>query len=249
MQHPRLAFFAAVTFTSFAMGCGPGTLATRPTADDAMAGPSNVSKEKCKLAKDPLNPLIVEWPGTNKVGLDSQSRRGVVIVAFDGCSNLKVLSQCDAKGKYEQETVTPARDKMEIKNANDLYALLPLGATSLGGAVNAGTSFFLDYVAVGQREYKGETPETSGICDGATHYVRRITVGAYSLDAEEAGKAEAGFKVQGAGIGGSHDESDKRHKASGDPGKCEGDPSANGCNAPIQLELTPLPNAAQATAG
>ena len=29
----------------------------------------------CKVAKDPLNPLIVEWPGTSKVDLDSASLR------------------------------------------------------------------------------------------------------------------------------------------------------------------------------
>jgi hypothetical protein len=233
-------FFAAA-------GCGPGTIAKRPTADEAINGPSN---EKCKLARDPLNPLIVEWPGTNKVGLDSQSRRGVVIVNFDGCSSLKVLTQCEAKGTYEAETVTPARDKMEIKNQNDLFALLPLGAGSLGGAVDSGTMFSLDYVAVGQREYKGDAPSTTGICDGATHYVRRITIGAYSLDAEAAGKANGGANAGGIGIGASHDESDKRHKASGDPSKCEQDPAATGCNAPIQLELTPLPNAAKtATTG
>jgi hypothetical protein len=223
--------------------CGPGTMATRPTVDVELNGPS---KDQCKLAKDPLNPLIVEWPGTNKVGLDSQSRRGVVIVKFDGCSNLKVLTQCEAKGTYEAETVTPARDKMEIKNKNDLFALLPLGALSLGGAVDSGTKFLLDYVAVGQREYKGEAPSTTGICDGATHYVRRITIGAYSLDAEEEGSMSGGANAGKIGIGGSHDESDKRHKASGDPNKCESSPTSSDCNAPIQLELTPLPGASPA---
>ena len=226
-------------------GCGPGTLAQRPTADQAINGPS---ADQCRLAKDPLNPLIVEWPGTNKVALDAESRRGVVIVKFDGCSNLKVLTQCEAKGTYEAETVTPARDKMEIKNKNDLFALLPVGALSLGGDVDAGTSFLLDYVAVGQREYKGGSPDTNGICDGATHYVRRITIGAYSLDAEAGGNANAGVNVGKIGIGGSHEESDKRHKASGDPSKCESDPTTTGCNAPIQLELTPLPGAAKPVA-
>lgn len=227
---------ALAVSTIVCASCGAGTMTTRPTLDDV----GEDKAELCKQAKDPLNPLIVEWPGTNKVRLDAQSRRGVVVVAFNGCK-LEVLTQCEAPGAYEMEEVTPIRDKVEIKSENDLFAYLPLSAFQLGGQIANGDSLLLDYVAVGQRAYKGEAPTTKGSCDGATHYVKRIMVGAYSLETFAAGNANAGVNVAGAGVGASHKESDKRSKGSGDPNVCEKSPNDPACGGVIQLELTPLP--------
>lgn len=231
---PRRMAFTVALFAC--ASCGAGTMTSRPTLDDV----GEDKQELCKQAKDPLNPLIVEWPGTNKVRLDAASRRGVVVVAFNGCK-LDVLTQCEAPGAYEMEDVTPIRDKVEIKSENDLFAYLPLSAVQLGGQIAAGDSLLLDYVAVGQRAYKGDAPSIKGTCDGATHFVKRIMVGAYSLETFAAGKANAGVNVAGAGVGASHTESDKRSKGSGDPNVCEKSPKDTACAGVIQLELTPLP--------
>ena len=168
-----------------------GSLAWLPAcggaADQAIAKAPSVEgvdegQATCKVAKDPLNPLIVEWPGTSKVSLDSASQRGVVVVSYVGCV-LKVLTSCQAGGAYDLKPVTPVRDKVSIENESELYARLPLGVASLKGELKTAQRLDLEYVAIGQREAAKAPVSLSGDCAGATHYVRSIMVGAYGLDA------------------------------------------------------------------
>src|SRR5688572_10074273 len=185
-----------VLTTAICLGCpGKQVITETPTvagADDQQA--------TCKVAKDPLNPLIVEWPGTSKVELDSVSKRGVVVVSYVGCT-LKVLASCGAGGDYAFTSVTPARDKLQMADQNELYARLPLGAASLKGELSMGSSLELDYIAVGQRITEKPPKSMTGDCEGATHYIRTITVGAYSLDAKAKGKVGASVEVGSAGGG------------------------------------------------
>lgn len=43
----------------------------------------------CKVAGDPCNPFIVEWPAAERTNLESQSQAGLVVVSYAGCT-LKV---------------------------------------------------------------------------------------------------------------------------------------------------------------
>lgn len=226
-----------------ASGCGPGNV----IAKNKTVGEVDDQQATCKVAKDPLNPLIVEWPGTSKVSLDSASKRGIVVVSYAGCT-LKVLNECHAKGAYEYSGVTPARDQIDISSQDDLYAKLPLGAVSLKGELDAGASLKLDYIAVGQRVAAEPPTELEGEgCEGATHYVRTITIGAYSLDAGAKAEAGASVDVGNAGGGVKRKEGDRRLKNSGDVDKCSSQAPKNeasaiddGCGAPLQLDLAPL---------
>ncbi len=200
----------------------------------------------CKVAKDPLNPLIVEWPGTSKVALDSTAKRGLVIVSYAGCV-LKVLPRCAASGRYGFTGVTPARDTLRMSTESDLYARLPLGAASLKGELAAGTALALDYIAVGERRAEGAPDELVGDCEGATHYIASMTLGAYALDAVASGAVSGGVEVQGAGIGGGRREEQRRIRGSGELDKCEGQAPADegaaassGCGAILQIGLSPL---------
>jgi hypothetical protein len=194
----------------------------------------------CKVAKDPLNPLIVEWPATAKADLESTSQRGLVVVSYAGCT-LKVLSSCDATGVYDLTSVTPARDKLTIANDTELYARLPLGVASLKGELKSGSQLELDYVAVGQRVAAKPPVSLAGNCQGATHFVRTITVGAYSLDAHAKGSASAGVDVANTAGGGLGRKEDTRKiRGSGDVEKCAADPKSAECGAVLQLGLAPL---------
>lgn len=219
------------------IGCATAPLvAEAPTveeADDQVA--------TCKIAKDPLNPLVVEWPGTAKVDLEAVSKRSVVVVSYRGCT-LKVLSACSAQGKYQFVDTTPTRDKVAIGSDTDLYARLPLGAASLKGELQAGSTLELDYVAVGQH-LAGAPGKLTGDCEGATHYVRSMTVGAYSLDAfaSASGAAEASLGSAGAGVG--RKEQVRRLRGAGDVDGCSKAGSRSTCSAVLQLGLTPLAGA------
>jgi hypothetical protein len=237
---PCLVVLAASVFL---FGCpGKQVITETPTVEGA-----EEQQATCKVAKDPLNPLIVEWPGTSKVDLDSASQRSVVIVSYAGCT-LKVLTSCQAKQKkgeevdkpYDLTSVTPARDKLQIADQSDLYARLPLGAASLKGELSLGSSLELDYIAVGQRVAAKAPEELSGDCDGATHFVRTITVGAYSLDVMAKGKAGASVDVGNAGAGVGREESRRNLRGSGDVDACSSDPLSKECGAVLQLGLAPL---------
>jgi formylglycine-generating enzyme required for sulfatase activity len=196
----------------------------------------------CKVAKDPLNPLIVEWPGTSKAALDSASQRGIVVVSYVGCA-LKVLTQCKAGQSYEFRSVTPIRDKISMATESDIYARLPLGAAALKGELATAGQLDLEYVVVGQREAVKPPSMLQGDCQGATHYLRSIMVGAYGLSAVGKAKAGVGAGMGQAGIGGSHREEVRRLRGSGDVEQCAAVTDASStasCNAVLQLGLAPL---------
>lgn len=239
-MNPSIRVRAATLISSCVLlgsGCFSNLL-TPPTLAE-----TGIDAAKCEAAKQNLDPLIVEWAGTEKVALDATSQRGVVVVAYEGCS-LRVLRRCNIQGSYEMGGVTPSRDKRDIKSQDDLYAYLPLGVATLSGELSQGRQLALDYVATGQRSYEGEAPTLGDGCDGATHYVKRIMVGAYKLDTLATGKASAEGNVLFVEGGAKHSESDQRRKTSGDPDVCEKDPTAVNCGAPIQLELVAIAGAA-----
>ena len=180
-------------------GCPPtNTVVDAPKLDDE-------EQATCKVAKDPLNPLIVEWPGTNKVALDAASKKGAVVVSYVGCT-LKVLDRCQATGTYDLARVTPVREKLTIETESDLYARLPLAVTTLKGELSASSRLDLSYVAVGNRELAKAPASMSGDCAGATHYVRSIMVGAYALDAVAKGQGSLAVGVGDKEAGASRSE-------------------------------------------
>src|SRR5258708_54656 len=77
-------------------------------------------------------PLIGEWPSADRAALESQARRGTVVVHYVGCE-MEVLRQCTAPGAYAYAPTTRQRDKIAIRDADELYANLPLGAAALEG--------------------------------------------------------------------------------------------------------------------
>lgn len=229
----RLVALLASAF--FLLGCpGSQVITSVPTVEDA-----DEQQATCKVARDPLNPLVVEWPGTAKVDLEAASNRGLVAVSYAGCT-MKVLTNCQIEGTYELESTTPARDRIEISDANELYAKLPLGAASLKAELSLDSALSLDYIAVGQRIASNPPKASDGDCGDATHYIRTITVGAFKLDARAKGKvgAEAGIGSAGGGIG--RTEEAKKIRSQGDIEVCSSNPSAVECGAILQLGLAPL---------
>jgi hypothetical protein len=229
--------------TALSSGCVGTPLVTAPpeiaAVDDQQA--------TCKIAKDPLNPMVIEWPGTSKVDFDIRSQEGLVAVSYAGCT-LKVLPRCNIGGSYALKTVTPTRDSFQMTTATDLYARLPLAAATLKGELSSGTGLELDYVAVGQRRAEAAPKPGTGECEGATHYVQTITVGAYTLDAKARTSLGAGVDVAQAGAGVGRAEGERRVRGSGDVDACSSKPEGASCMAIIQLGLAALPGAAQKTA-
>mgnify|MGYP000956368486 CR=1 FL=1 len=232
-----LAQFLALALLAPSLG---GCPSTQVVAKQIEVGDADGQQATCKVAKDPMNPLIVEWPGTEHTNLQTSSRRGLVVVSYAGCT-LKVLPACEVPGEYERITVTPSRDKLQIGSESDLYAQLPLGAASLRGELKQGANLELDYISVGQLVAKSSPSSKSGACEGATHYVRTMTVGAFSLDSAAKGSASAGVDVAGiAGGGGQRRENVRNLRSTGSIQACAENPEDPSCSAVLKLGLVPL---------
>jgi tetratricopeptide (TPR) repeat protein len=193
----------------------------------------------CAAAKDPDNPFVVEWSGANLSALEAASQQGLVVVSYD-CSALKVLTNCKAEGTYTLAALTPSRDGFEVSSKEELFARLPLGALSLQGEVSQSRSLRLDYVITGQKRATPERPKrVSGKCDGATHFIKAITVGAFALDARAGSSVGAGLTIGGVGGGAGTSGESKRLKGSGDVAACDTDDAIARprCVAPLQVRL------------
>lgn len=207
-----------------------------PVSADAPRAPRGAA---CEGAKDPLHPFIVTWSAANKVGLDAASRRGVVAVAYEGCA-LRVVGACEIAGHYEETATKPERRTIAMHDEKELLATLPLSAPQLGAGFASGDSLVLDSVVVSERTVRDGPIELSGDCGGATHYVKSIRLGAYTLESRADASASAHADLGPLTAGGSRTESDSRRKASGDPAACEAAPTNPSCAAPVALELVPI---------
>ena len=63
---------------------------------------------------------------------------------------MEVLASCNAPGKYVYTAITPKRDHVAIRNEDDLYANIPLGAAKLEGKLAHSGELDVDMSIVGR---------------------------------------------------------------------------------------------------
>ena len=218
-----------------AFGRGPVPTPTPLASPDVLRAAEPEQATGCKIASDPFNPFIVEWPGTQRANLEAQAQRGLVAVSYVGCT-LKVLESCDLAGNYEDLHTTPNHDHFDMASEDDLYAKLPLGAATLKGELKANGAMRFDYVAASVSKAKGPPTAMRGNCDGVTHYIRSMTKGAFTLGSLASSVADGHAGTGGIGIGGHSSRTDNRGRDAGDVKRClDGD--APSCGAILQLSL------------
>jgi hypothetical protein len=144
---------------------------------------------------------------------------------------------------------------MEINNEGDLYAKLPLGASVLGGRVQSGEKFRMEYFVSGTRTatrdsvYKDDLARLPR-CKGATHFVYGYNLGAFALGAQSNIQGTAGGSAFGFGAGGSRSSSSKADKQGGQLASCRGESAkeVETCKVPIRLTLREISGGASADA-
>jgi hypothetical protein len=225
-----------------ASGCHVGGV----TAPAVQVPEMPAEQARCRIAVSHENPLVTEWPASEKANLEALIREGPVVVAYSGCS-MKVLPTCRARGAYAFRRTTLATDTVDIRNADDLYAKLPLGAVSLEGELARSGRLAVQTTVAGQLGLAGFDASGFGAgCEHATHVVRALSVGAFKL--RSGGAATAGGHAEIAGVGsarGSSSSEEMTMREAGVPARCElgteaaPDPE---CASPIQVFLSPLPS-------
>jgi len=193
------------------------------------------------------NPLVTEWPAPEKANLESRLREGAVVVAYEGCT-MRLLPNCRAPGRYGWRRTTPATDFIEIRNSDDLYAKLPLGAVSLEGELARTGRLSVQTTVSGQIELQGFEPAAmpwDTVCLGATHVLASLSVGAFKMRSggSVSARGGAGIPAFGGQVGTSSEEALLREAGSAESCKSSGEAGPHpDCASPVQMFLRPLPS-------
>jgi hypothetical protein len=202
---------------------------------------------RCKVAASQSNPLVTEWPASEKANFEALLRQGSVAVSYSGCV-MRVLPRCRLNGGYFWQRTTPATDFVEIDNEDDLYAKLPLGAVNLEAELKRSGHLSVQTIVTGLLRLTNPDAVSlpnEGECAQATHVVEALSVGAFSLSTGGGarGGGSAGFFGVGE-VGGSTGGGGRLVRSSGEPQACSAStdeaPHPN-CSAPIQVFLRALP--------
>jgi hypothetical protein len=232
--------------------CGGGM---GENAASKMAKPPELPSDKqakCKVLKNREEPLVVEWPDTARGKLESLTHRGLVAVHYEGCE-LEVLGRCRVKtGTYGYSPITRKQSTVIIKDEDDLYANMPVGALRLEGKLKSAGQLNVQMTIVGRYEAQttriGES-DLEGECGEATHVVSALTVGSFTFFAGAGAEASGGASFAGAGAGARSTAARETLEKDGDESACMratgADPKPpEGCGALLQIEVMPLAKSA-----
>ncbi len=233
-------------------GCGGGNTASKLTNAPEYAPKDQT---KCGVEKSQAKPLIVEWPSADRGELEAQAHnRGLVVVRYQGCE-MQVLDGCTVAVKYGYAPITRKKDHVVMRDADDLYANIPVGAARFEAKLERSGELDVDMTLVGRWEAERRAvrlDELQGACDGATHVVSALTVGAFTFTSGADAVVGGGATVMGAGGGAQSTSKRETLNADGDEESCTkatlGDKTPpDGCGALLRVEVVPLGEAKQYT--
>ncbi len=239
MTRPRWSWLLVV---GALVGCKPHTGGGGPQPP-----PFPGREAKCGVAKSQSEPLIVEWPSASRAKLEALSKRGVVVVSYQGCE-MRVLGHCRAPGQYAFTSTTRKRDVVSIHDADELYANIPTGAARLEAKLQSSGELNVTMTIVGRYEASEPFVEAKalvGDCAGATHVISGLTAGAFKFFAGVEAEIGGGVDVMGAGAGAKSASQSELLNEDGDEQACAKSTSADkappeGCGAILRVEVVPL---------
>lgn len=228
-----------------------------PTPNADLVADTTVGKNRCSLER----PFVVEWDATDFASFESKANRDLVFVKIEGCS-LKVLDCRDdgiaAKyGSYDApQWTTGVVEGFEIKNEGDLYAKLPLGASTLSGNLKGGNELQLKYFVSGSRPslrsliYRNDIA-TNPLCASATHFVAGYDMGAFDLTSKGNLNGNADLKAPSIAAGGNYAHSEGHVRSAGSLEDCKKETAKElaRCRVPIRLSLRAIQDGANPNAG
>lgn len=249
MNRTQFTQTTALLLGALTFGCTPSTAgdAIRPAAPSAGEAMQDADTSvPCDPAAE-LSALTADLPSSTRISLETSMKRGVAIIAHD-CKRLRVLESCRLSGDYEFAGVSRKEDLISLESTSELGANLPFGAAQFAGALAQGSSIQLALVQVGtQRALFDQVgrPELEGSCDGATHFVRGTSVGAFAMLTSASGEAKVVAEVFGMGASAKSASRRSTDLKDGNLSRCrESKPDAESppaeCGVPVRLNLIPL---------
>ena len=242
------SLFAPVLLVIASCGGSPALGPHKNLMDQTTAG-----QNRCTVAKSHDRPFVIEWDATDLATFEGKAARDTVFVKYVGCE-MQVLDGCvdtipGRYGKYEDPQFTSGTvEGFDIKDEDELYAQLPLGAATLAGRVQQGDALHLRYFVSGVRTatrpavHRGELAANPS-CRDATHFVWAYNLGAFELTSTQSDVAQAKAGVGSAGAGASQDHEATALKHGGSLDSCT-QQDQRGCRVPIRLALRPIDDGA-----
>ena len=248
MRHVRwghLPLLIGVLSTG-ALGCGPGAAAETIRPNDPTAA-NALGEGDCHDVGKGGEPLVVDWKPEQRGDLEIAMQEGVAVVQYS-CQGFKLLKDCKVDGKYGFMGMTKKEQVVRLQNADEMRANLPLSGAKLGGELSRGSTIDVAMILVGKKRTTWDKPtkeDLKGSCDGATHYVRGATVGAFVMETGTDAKVKAAVEMFGASAGAGSSSAKQTRNQEGDPSDCgkatpDADKAPSQCGAPVRLVLEPI---------
>jgi hypothetical protein len=259
MSH-RAAFRSALAFVVAApalVSCGAGNVVRPddPTYASTVGAPTS-GGAICRDVKAQGSPLIVDWRPEDRTDLEVAMKAGVAFVHYD-CNGIKLLPDCRARGAYGFVGTTRKEQIISLRSADEAKANLPFNGGSLGAQIGRNASLDIGLVMVGKRSttFGAVAPEDmKGTCEGATHFVRAATLGAYAMQTDTAGAVSSAAQLFDVGASAGSSSAKSAANKDGDLAACQqADPDApkppGQCAALLRVQLVPIGSDAGAASG
>ncbi len=239
----RLALLGALL-----SGCGGGMNAGEMVRPDAPSASDAITDTvACTGARSYAEPLVVDWSTSSRTDLEVAMKQGVAVVHYD-CEELRLVNGCRLPANYAFAGVSLKEELIRMDNADEIQANLPVSGVKISAGMNAASVLDLALVMVGKRSTtltEADPSMLEGSCDGATHFVRAATIGAFAMDRSSSGQVRAAADVFGAGADASSRSGRSNVTRDGDPdacrkGKASDETAPMGCGAALRLELIPF---------
>jgi hypothetical protein len=238
-----------------ACGAGKAGEAVRPT-DLTTADARGQGAVVCHEVQAEGTPLIVDWSPEDRGDLEVAMKQGVAVVHYD-CTAIKVLGDCHVDGTYGFIGTTRKEQVISLQNGDEAQANLPFSGAKLGASLSRGSTIDIGLIMIGKKSTTALSLDRSlltGRCDGATHFVRSATVGAFAMKQGTTGDVKAAADVFGFGASAGSSSAKSAINKDGDVTSCQAaDPDApkppNGCGAAVRVQLLALSSGAPPAGG
>ena len=234
------------------VGCGAGKAARPddPTASGAM------NEAVCRVPAKHGTPLVVDWNAHQRVELAQAMKNGVVVLSYASCSELRVLPDChvgELANAYSFTGIALDDELVIVDNQDQLGATFPLHAASLSGDLRRGSKIQLDLATIGGTRtirHHASARDLVGECQGATHMLVGVDVGAFAMLTTTGASVRAGAEMFGAAAKAASTSDREHHMLAGDRNACAGvDPlraaePPHQCSVPLRLDVVALDDGA-----
>ena len=207
-------------------------------------------QSRCQAAARSESPLVTEWSAAEKANLQARLRSGGLAVEYTGCT-MRPLTGCTLRGSYRWQRTTLSSDGIEIRDQDELFTKLPLGALALEGELARSGRLAVRTMVSGQYILEGssvaDVPDY-GDCAQATHILQSVSIGSFKLHSGGTLDASASVGFNNYGGNARTSSSETLLREAGDFESCKAatdDTPHIGCSSPVQAFLVPLPRFAK----